>query len=366
MSDTVSFRFEIKTGDYQLMISCAGYKTDTVNLSLPLFYSGSFISVNSSLIPEKVYKGDFLSIKNILFEYDSYNLDDQAKSSLEGIKTLLTGNPGLKMQIEGYTDGKGSTEYNYELADKRAQQTINYLIVSGISSSRLIKKVFGKSNYVVQNVNPDGSDNPEGRKYNRRVVFGILDPQTGVVIKQETYTPEHLRQSSAMTYSIVMMKSIKRLESDYFKNLEVNELQIIKAIETDAATLYVVGIFYNKDEASKYLDFARKSGFKDAYIVNNYEIKRATKSLTNPDSDSPAINANSVYTIQLIATRNPVDLNKFKGIDGVKQITSSDGFYRYVCGQYSTYLKAKAALVTYQKSGYKDAFIKDISLLNTK
>jgi outer membrane protein OmpA-like peptidoglycan-associated protein/tetratricopeptide (TPR) repeat protein len=366
MNDTASFKFDIKPGDYRLLISYTGYKTDTVNLSLPLFYPGSYISVNSSLVPDKVFRGDFLSIKNILFGFDSYNLDTQAKSSLEGIETILINNPGLNIQVEGYTDAKGSMEYNYQLADKRAQTAIDYLIVSGISSSRLIKKAFGKTNFVVGNVNPDGSDNPEGRKYNRRVVFGILDPQTGVVINQETYTPEHLRQSSAMTYSIVMIKSVKRLESDYFKNLELHDIQIIKPIDTDSATLYVVGVFYNKNDASKYLDFAIKNGYKDAYIVNNYEISSATKSLTNGNSSGMATNANTVYTIQLIATRNPLDLNKFKGIEGVKQIASSDGFYRYICGKYSTYAEAKAAVVTYQKSGYKDAFVKDLSLLDIK
>jgi hypothetical protein len=163
-----------------------------------------------------------------------------------------------------------------------------------------------------------------------------------------------------------MMKSIKRLESDYFKNLKVSDLQIIKAIDTESATLYVVGVFYNKNDASKYLDFAVKNGFKDAYIVNNYELNSAKKTLTDANMESMATNVNTVFTIQLSATRNPVDLSKFKGIDGVKQIASGDGFYRYICGQYSTYLKAKAALVTYQKSGYKDAFIKDLSLLNNK
>ena len=37
-------------------------------------------------------------------------------------------------------------------------------------------------------------------------------------------------------------------------------------------TMYVLGIFYNKNDASKYLDFAKEKGFKEAYIVNQYEL----------------------------------------------------------------------------------------------
>lgn len=363
MTDTESFRFELKPGDYQLFISYAGYKTDTVNLSLPLFYSGSFISVNSSLVPEKVFKGDFLSIKNILFEFDSYNLDAQAKLSLEGIKTILVNYPELNIRIEGYTDAKGSTEYNYKLADERAQEAINYLILSGISGSRLIKKAYGKSNFVVGNTNADGSDSPEGRKYNRRVVFGILDPQTGIVISQEAYTPEHMRKSS-VTYSIVLIKSIKKLESDYFSSLKLNEIQMIKSIDKDSVTLYVIGVFYNKNDASKYLDFAVKNGFKDAYIVNNYELNSASKSSDIAKPVNTSSNDEGDYAIQLLATREPVNMKKFMRIQGVKQIVSADGFYRYVCGQYNTYLEARAALVKYQESGFKDAFIKDLNVVN--
>ena len=72
------------------------------------------------------------------------------------------------------------------------------------SKDRFVKKAYGKSNFVAMNTNRDGSDNPEGRKYNRRVTFGIIDPKTGITIRQETYTPEHLRQPFSFRYSIVL------------------------------------------------------------------------------------------------------------------------------------------------------------------
>ncbi len=55
--------------------------------------------------------------------------------------------------------------------------------MTGIEGAKFVKKAFGKSNFVAVNTNPDGTDNPEGRKYNRRVTFGIVNPKTGVVLQ---------------------------------------------------------------------------------------------------------------------------------------------------------------------------------------
>ena len=295
--DTTSFKFEVKPGDYQIFVSHTGYKTDTINLNIPLYYFGNYISVNASLIPDKVFGGDFLSIKNILFEFDSYKLNDQTISSLEILKSILASYPELKIEVAGYTDTKGSTEYNRKLADKRAQAVINYLSASEISRSRFVKKAFGESNFAAVNTNRDGSDNPEGRKYNRRATFGIVDPQTGVIISQETYTPEHLRQPYSMKYSIILIKTRENLATSYFRSLKMNEIHFIRSIKIDSVSLYILGVFYNKNDALKYLSYAKEKGFKDAYIINQYEINNVSKSLINPESESRQITGKIVYTI---------------------------------------------------------------------
>ena len=154
LNDSASFKFEVKPGDYQLFVSHTGYKTDTINLSIPLYFSANYVSVNSSLIPDKVFGGEFLSINNILFEFDSYALNDLAKSGLENLKSILLNYPELKVEVAGYTDAKGSKEYNKILADKRAQSVIDYLSTAGTSPSRFVKKAFGKSDFVAVNINP--------------------------------------------------------------------------------------------------------------------------------------------------------------------------------------------------------------------
>jgi len=131
-----------------------------------------------------------------------------------------------------------------------------------------VKKAFGESNFAAVNTNRDGSDNPEGRKYNRRATFGIVDPQTGVIIRQDTYTPEHLRYPSAVKYNIILNKAAEAMPVGYINKLDLNGVLFIRTTETDGAMLYSIGVFYDKSDAAKYLDYVKSKGFTNAYIID--------------------------------------------------------------------------------------------------
>jgi outer membrane protein OmpA-like peptidoglycan-associated protein/tetratricopeptide (TPR) repeat protein len=367
--DSTSYKFEIKPGDYQLLVSHTGYKTDTINLSIPLYYSSNYVCVNSSLIPDKVFGGEFLTINNILFDFNSFKLTEEAKSALESLKSVLISYPELKVEIAGYTDAKGSKEYNMILADKRAQSVINHLTESGASPSRFIKKAFGKSDFVAVNFNANGSDNPEGRKYNRRVTFGIVDPKTGVIIRQETYTPEHLRQPFSMRYSIVLLKTGKKLSPGYFSALTKDDLLFIRTLKMDTVSMYVLGVFYNKNDALKYLQYAREMGFDSAHILNQYELDNESKTNLTSDQKKAILDKidKGVFTVQLKATSNALDIDRiFTGINGVNEVRTGDGLYKYYVGEYVSLSKAKEALLAIKKLGYDDAFIRNLYLLLTQ
>jgi outer membrane protein OmpA-like peptidoglycan-associated protein len=362
--DTSSFKFDIKPGDYQIFVSHSGYKTDTINLNVPLYFEGSFISLNASLIPDKVFVGDFLTIKNILFEYDSFSLDDEAISNLKIISNILTGYQDLTIEIAGYTDSRGSTAYNTRLAEKRAQAVIDYLAASGIPPVIFVKKAFGKSNFVAVNVNTNGSDNPEGRKYNRRVTFGIVNPKTGVVIRQESFTPERLRNPNSLKYSIVLLKTKETILPGYFDGLIKNEKLFVRPVKADDETMYTLGVFYNKSDAQKYLGYLNEKGFYNAYILNQYELNDESDGVINTESKAASGMTDSpVFTVQVKATLKQLNISQvFPGIEGITEIKSDDGFYKYLYGEFKTIAKAKEALAYIKKSGFEDAFIRQIEV----
>jgi hypothetical protein len=143
-------------------------------------------------------------------------------------------------------------------------------------------------------------------------------------------------------------------------------MNVISLIKIDSVSLYVIGIFNDRNEASKYLEYVKNNGFKDAYIVNQFEINNASESLLNPGNEGRQFTDKNIYTIQLKAAKTPIQIGNFKGIDGVIETASGDGYFRYSCGRYNTYEKAKAALDSFRKSGYNDAFIQELNTLINK
>jgi outer membrane protein OmpA-like peptidoglycan-associated protein len=367
MKEDGSFTFGIIPGDYQVLVSHKGYKTDTININLPLYFLSHYMALNPKLKPEKKSAGEqFLDIRNILFEYNSFKLDSLARAILEQVKSVLMSYPNLKIEVAGYTDSKGTPQYNMNLADKRASAVINYLVSESVPASRFVRKSFGQSNFAAPNTNLDGSDNPEGRKYNRRVTFGIIDPKTGVVIRQETYTPERLRHGSSMKFSIVLEKSREKIDINKFSNLNLNSMQFIRTISYDSTNMCVLGVFYNHTDAIKYLETLKGQGYSNAYIVNQYflnHIIRENATLTPIVSEA---RGKKVYTVQLKAAIIPINMSLFKNFADTREIISEDGIFRYVTGEYSKYSDALKAQKAARDAGFADSFIRELNLLLNK
>lgn len=78
--------------------------------------------------------------------------------------------PQVKIEIDGYTDSKGSDKYNQGLSERRANIVDGYLTSHGIDASRITSvKGFGETNPV------DTNDTAAGRQRNRRVEFKVQD-----------------------------------------------------------------------------------------------------------------------------------------------------------------------------------------------
>lgn len=75
-------------------------------------------------------------IQDIYFDYDQYEIQDDAKPILKELAHILAKNSKIKVIIEGHADERGTNEYNLGLGDKRANAAKEYLLVLGISSDR--------------------------------------------------------------------------------------------------------------------------------------------------------------------------------------------------------------------------------------
>jgi peptidoglycan-associated lipoprotein len=86
-----------------------------------------------------------VNIENINYEFGSWDLLPESKTSLDTLIATLRYNPTITIEIMSHTDHVGSEQFNFELSQKRAQSVVDYLIEKGISPQRLVAKGYGKT-----------------------------------------------------------------------------------------------------------------------------------------------------------------------------------------------------------------------------
>lgn len=76
-------------------------------------------------------------ISNIMFCLNCHTLSDSAMRSLDKVAQIMRENPGVKLEMSGYTCPLASDQYNYGLSKKRSASVIEYLESKGVSSGRV-------------------------------------------------------------------------------------------------------------------------------------------------------------------------------------------------------------------------------------
>jgi peptidoglycan-associated lipoprotein len=84
------------------------------------------------------------SMKDVFFDYDSYDVTGQYTAVLQQDARFLQQHPNMTFTIEGHCDERGSTEYNLALGDNRALAAKNALVSMGIAATRIKTISYGK------------------------------------------------------------------------------------------------------------------------------------------------------------------------------------------------------------------------------
>jgi len=82
--------------------------------------------------------------KSIYFDYDSYAVKDDYRSTVDANGKFLTANKSRKVIIQGNTDERGGSEYNLALGQKRAEAVRKQLALVGVPDGQMEAVSFGK------------------------------------------------------------------------------------------------------------------------------------------------------------------------------------------------------------------------------
>jgi outer membrane protein OmpA-like peptidoglycan-associated protein len=107
--------------------------------------------------------------QTVLFDNNKATLTAMAKSTLDKIAGDVTGlRNGYMVELQGYTDSRGSDQLNLGLSQQRVEAVQRYLVTKQVPLYRISVVGLGKDNPVADNKTNDG------RKQNRRVEIRVL------------------------------------------------------------------------------------------------------------------------------------------------------------------------------------------------
>ena len=107
----------------------------------------------------------------VYFDFDKYDLRQDARDTLSANADWLKSNPGLQLQIGGHCDTRGTEEYNLALGERRANAVKSYLVSLGVDEARLFTISYGEE------MPADSGQDSAAHAKNRRAQFKTATTQ---------------------------------------------------------------------------------------------------------------------------------------------------------------------------------------------
>lgn len=130
--------------------------------------------VSGTPLPDRIDGANFLGsnvtrgqFSPIYFDYDSMTVSDSELMKVEKVSTAM-GSMNNTIIIAGFTDERGTEEYNRGLGEKRAQAVREALISMGVSGGRIQTVSFGEE------MPADPGSGESAWSLNRRAEFGVV------------------------------------------------------------------------------------------------------------------------------------------------------------------------------------------------
>jgi outer membrane protein OmpA-like peptidoglycan-associated protein len=125
-------------------------------------------------------RGLIVNMSDVLFDTGKSSLRPLAREKLAKVAGIVSGHPGLRLDVEGHTDSVGGDDYNQRLSEQRGSAVRDYLTGQGMAAASVTSRGFGKTQPVASN------DTAAGRQQNRRVELVI----SGDIIGSEIGLPK--------------------------------------------------------------------------------------------------------------------------------------------------------------------------------
>lgn len=117
--------------------------------------------------PIEPSEGAAAALQDIHFDYDKYNLTDEAADVMARNAEYLMKHSDIGVLVEGHCDERGTEEYNLALGEKRALAARDFLVRFGIQRSRISIISYGEERPI------DPASDEMAWSMNRRAHFAV-------------------------------------------------------------------------------------------------------------------------------------------------------------------------------------------------
>ena len=156
-------------GEFVIFAKKAGFISNIEKIKTLGLNRSTTLYVNLELGIAEAKVGKNMVLNNIYFEPGKAVLNTNSSTDLFKLVQFLKDNPTTRLEIQGFTDNTGNALVNKKLSEKRANSIVNYLVINGVSKSRLTAKGFGALQPIADNTTA------AGKAKNRRVEMKVVE-----------------------------------------------------------------------------------------------------------------------------------------------------------------------------------------------
>ena len=119
-------------------------------------------------------KDSMYIVENIYYDYEKADILPAASRVLDKVVKVMKADPNIKVQLNAFTDPRGSDDFNMQLSQKRADAAVAYMISHGVEKGKLIGKGLGKTHLLNDCGDPNVHCSEAEFAINRRTEFKII------------------------------------------------------------------------------------------------------------------------------------------------------------------------------------------------
>lgn len=165
---------EVAAADARAQAATAQQQAAVAQQSVEALRARLLAQLNAVLQTTETSRGLVVNLNDVLFDTGKYSLKQNTQVSLAKVATILQLYPGLKVQVEGYTDSVGSPTSNQTLSENRAKAVQDFMVNNGVPQGNITAKGYGATNFVADN------STAAGKAQNRRVELIVSGQAIGV------------------------------------------------------------------------------------------------------------------------------------------------------------------------------------------